>query len=254
MLTALKTDTGKIRQHNEDDAGIFKGKDEFILAVVADGMGGHLAGDVASKMAVKAMGEKWNEAETIPTAPSECEKWLIEQILSVNSKIYDHAQAHEECQGMGTTIVCALFTGKTVSVAHIGDSRCYLLQDDDFVQVTEDHSLVNELVRTGEISREGAEHHPRKNVLTKALGTDQLVSIDTRSFDIEPGDKLLLCSDGLTNKVEGTELKDILQSDSAPQEKVNLLVDKANQNGGEDNITAVLLELALQVEEGEDQC
>lgn len=254
MLTALKTDTGKIRQYNEDDAGIFKGKDEFILAVVADGMGGHLAGDVASKMAVKAMGEKWNEAETIPTAPSECEKWLIEQILSVNSKIYDHAQAHEECQGMGTTIVCALFTGKTVSVAHIGDSRCYLLQDDDFVQVTEDHSLVNELVRTGEISREDAEHHPRKNVLTKALGTDQLVSIDTRSFDIEPGDKLLLCSDGLTNKVEGTELKDILQSDSAPQEKVNLLVDKANQNGGEDNITAVLLELALQVEEGEDQC
>lgn len=251
MLTALKTDTGKIRQHNEDDAGIFKGKDEFILAVVADGMGGHLAGDVASKMAVKAMGEKWNEAETIPTAPSECEKWLIEQILSVNSKIYDHAQAHEECQGMGTTIVCALFTGKTVSVAHIGDSRCYLLQDDDFVQVTEDHSLVNELVRTGEISREDAEHHPRKNVLTKALGTDQSVSIDTRSFDIEPGDKLLLCSDGLTNKVEGTELKDILQSDSAPQEKVNLLVDKANQNGGEDNITAVLLELALQVEEGD---
>ncbi|MHA6191773.1 protein-serine/threonine phosphatase PrpC [Bacillus subtilis] len=254
MLTALKTDAGKIRQHNEDDAGIFKGKDEFILAVVADGMGGHLAGDVASKMAVKAMGEKWNEAETIPTAPSECEKWLIEQILSVNSKIYDHAQAHEECQGMGTTIVCALFTGKTVSVAHIGDSRCYLLQDGDFVQVTEDHSLVNELVRTGEISREDAEHHPRKNVLTKALGTDQSVSIDTRSFDIEPGDKLLLCSDGLTNKVEGTELKDILQSDSAPQEKVNLLVDKANQNGGEDNITAVLLELALQVEEGEDQC
>jgi len=254
LLTALKTDTGKIRQHNEDDAGIFKGKDEFILAVVADGMGGHLAGDVASKMAVKAMGEKWNEAETIPTAPSDCEKWLIEQILSVNSKIYDHAQAHEECQGMGTTIVCALFTGKTVSVAHIGDSRCYLLQDDDFVQVTEDHSLVNELVRTGEISREDAEHHPRKNVLTKALGTDQSVSIDTRSFDIEPGDKLLLCSDGLTNKVEGTELKDILQSDSAPQEKVNLLVDKANQNGGEDNITAVLLELALQVEEGEDQC
>ncbi|AKI92030.1 protein-serine/threonine phosphatase PrpC [Bacillus subtilis] len=254
MLTALKTDTGKIRQHNEDDAGIFKGKDEFVLAVVADGMGGHLAGDVASKMAVKAMGEKWNEAETIPTAPSECEKWLIEQILSVNSKIYDHAQAHEECQGMGTTIVCALFTGKTVSIAHIGDSRCYLLQDDDFVQVTEDHSLVNELVRTGEISREDAEHHPRKNVLTKALGTDQSVSIDTRSFDIEPGDKLLLCSDGLTNKVEGTELKDILQSDSAPQEKVNLLVDKANQNGGEDNITAVLLELALHVEEGEDQC
>ncbi|MDO8224938.1 protein phosphatase [Bacillus licheniformis] len=254
MLTALKTDTGKIRQHNEDDAGIFKGKDEFLLAVVADGMGGHLAGDVASKMAVKAMGEKWNEAETIPAAPAACEEWLIEQILAVNSKIYDHAQAHEECQGMGTTIVCALFTGKTVSVAHIGDSRCYLLQDDDFIQVTEDHSLVNELVRTGEISREDAEHHPRKNVLTKALGTDQSVSIDTRSFDIEPGDKLLLCSDGLTNKVEGTELKDILQSDSAPQEKVNLLVDKANQNGGEDNITAVLLELALHVEEGEDQC
>lgn len=254
LLTALKTDTGKIRQHNEDDAGIFKGKDEFILAVVADGMGGHLAGDVASKMAVKAIGEKWNQAKTIPSAPSECETWIKEQIHAVNSQIYGHAQAHEECQGMGTTIVCALFTGKSVTVAHIGDSRCYLLQEDDFIQLTEDHSLVNELVKTGEISKEDAEHHPRKNVLTKALGTDRSISIDARSFELEPGDKLLLCSDGLTNKVEDRELKEILQNTSAPQEKVNLLVDKANENGGEDNITAVLLELALHVEEGEEKC
>lgn len=112
VVNSLKNRYRKIRQHNEDDAGIFKGKDDFVLAVVADGMGGHLAGDVASKMAVKAMGEKWNEADTVPAAPSECEEWLIEQILAVNSKIYDHAQAHEECQGMGTTIVCALLQAK----------------------------------------------------------------------------------------------------------------------------------------------
>nr|MDH3083972.1 protein phosphatase 2C domain-containing protein [Bacillus subtilis] len=127
MLTALKTDTGKIRQHNEDDAGIFKGKDEFVLAVVADGMGGHLAGDVGEQDGCESHGEKWNEAETIPTAPSDCEKWLIEQILSVNSKIYDHAQAHEECQGMGTTIVCALLRGKRflLPISETADAICF---------------------------------------------------------------------------------------------------------------------------------
>ncbi|MBT2573404.1 Stp1/IreP family PP2C-type Ser/Thr phosphatase [Bacillus sp. ISL-51] len=253
MITALKTDTGKIRQHNEDDAGIFR-KEDLVLAVVADGMGGHLAGDVASKMAVAAMEEQWNQAETVPSLPSECEVWLKERIQQANTRIYDHAKAHEECRGMGTTIVCVLFTGKFVTVAHIGDSRCYLLQEDDFIQLTEDHSLVNELVRTGEISKQDAEHHPRKNVLTRALGTDENISADARSFELSDGDQLLLCSDGLTNKIEDDELKQMLQAESPPQEKVDLLIDKANQNGGEDNITAVLLELALHAKEGEDKC
>ncbi|MED1741772.1 Stp1/IreP family PP2C-type Ser/Thr phosphatase [Bacillus swezeyi] len=254
MKTALKTDRGKIRQHNEDDAGIFTKKEEFVLAVVCDGMGGHLAGDVASRMAVSSLQDIWKQTEDIPAAPAESEAWLKEQITAVNQKIYDHSRAHEECQGMGTTVVCAFYTGKTLTIAHIGDSRCYLLHEESLTQLTEDHSLVNELVRTGGISKEDAEHHPRKNVLTKALGTDPEVQVETHSFEIEPGDQVLLCSDGLTNKVDDVKLKELLQASSSLEEKAEQLVQMANDNGGEDNITVALLELPSQNEEGEDKC
>lgn len=254
LKTALKTDRGKIRQHNEDDAGIFAGKEERVLAVVCDGMGGHLAGDVASRMAVSALKDAWEQAQDIPDSPADTEAWLKGQITAVNQKVYDHSRAHEECHGMGTTVVCALYTGKTLTVAHIGDSRCYLLHKDSFTQLTEDHSLVNELVRTGGISKEDAEHHPRKNVLTKALGTDPEVEVEAHSFEMEPGDKVLLCSDGLTNKVDDMKLKEMLQSASSLEEKAERLVQAANDNGGEDNITVALLELPSQTEEGEDKC
>ncbi len=254
LKTALKTDRGKIRQHNEDDAGIFTEKEDRVLAVVCDGMGGHLAGDVASRMAVSALRAVWEQTKDIPALPAESEAWLKEQITAVNQKIFDHSRAHEECQGMGTTVVCALYTGKTLTVAHIGDSRCYLLHNESFTQLTEDHSLVNELVRTGGISKEDAEHHPRKNVLTKALGTDPEVAVEAHSFEIEPGDKVLLCSDGLTNKVDDEKLKEMLQSASSLEEKAEQLVQMANDNGGEDNITVALLELPSHIEEGEDKC
>lgn len=254
LKTALKTDRGKIRQHNEDDAGIFTEKNGLVLAVVCDGMGGHLAGDVASRMAVSALRDIWEETEEVPASPAESEAWLKEQISAVNQKLFDHSRAHEECQGMGTTVVCALYTGKTLTVAHIGDSRCYLLQGGNFVQLTEDHSLVNELVRTGGISKEDAEHHPRKNVLTKALGTDPEVKVEAHTFEIEPGDQVLLCSDGLTNKVDDETLKDMLTALSSAEEKADQLVQLANDNGGEDNITVALMELPSQIEEGEDKC
>nr|MDH3154639.1 Stp1/IreP family PP2C-type Ser/Thr phosphatase [Bacillus licheniformis] len=254
MKTALKTDRGKIRQHNEDDAGIFTEKNGLVLAVVCDGMGGHLAGDVASRIAVSALRDIWEETEEVPASPAESEAWLKEQISAVNQKLFDHSRAHEECQGMGTTVVCALYTGKTLTVAHIGDSRRYLLQGGSFIQLTEDHSLVNELVRTGGISKEDAEHHPRKNVLTKALGTDPEVKVEAHTFEIEPGDQVLLCSDGLTNKVDDETLKDMLTTLSSAEEKADQLVQLANDNGGEDNITVALLELPSQIEEGEDKC
>ncbi|MEC0683261.1 SpoIIE family protein phosphatase, partial [Bacillus haynesii] len=122
------------------------------------------------------------------------------------------------------------------------------------IQLTEDHSLVNELVRTGGISKEDAEHHPRKHVLTKALGTDPEVKVEAHTFEIEPGDQVLLCSDGLTNKVEDETLKEMLTAFSSAEEKAEQLVQLANDNGGEDNITVALLELPSQIEEGEDKC
>lgn len=155
---------------------------------------------------------------------------------------------------MGTTIVCALVHLQTVTIAHIGDSRCYLLREGALTQLTDDHSLVNELVKTGEISKADAEYHPRKNVLTKALGTDKRVQIDARTFEVDPGDQILLCSDGLSNKVEEENLIHILTQTTAPEEKVTELIQTANDNGGEDNITAVLLEISSQPEEGDSKC
>ncbi|NPC92528.1 Stp1/IreP family PP2C-type Ser/Thr phosphatase [Bacillus sp. WMMC1349] len=254
MKTALITDRGKIRQHNEDDAGIFTKTGELVLAVVCDGMGGHLAGDVASKMAVSTLRDIWEQAEMIPSTPADSEAWLIEQIAAVNQKLHDHSRTYQECQGMGTTVVSALYTGKSLTVAHIGDSRCYLLHENSFTQLTEDHSLVNELVKTGSISKEDAQHHPRKNVLTKALGTEPTVTVEARSFEVEPGDQILLCSDGLTNKIDDLKLKDVLQSSISIENTAEQLVQMANDNGGDDNITVVLLELPPQTKVGEDKC
>lgn len=254
IRAAFQTDTGKVRQHNEDDAGIFEAKEDTLLAVVADGMGGHLAGDVASRMAVSSLKEYWEETSSIPAKPAEQESWLISKISDINDQVYEHAKNNKECQGMGTTIVCALVHLQTVTIAHIGDSRCYLLREGALTQLTDDHSLVNELVKTGEISKEDAEYHPRKNVLTKALGTDKHVQIDAHTFEVDPGDQILLCSDGLSNKVEEENLIHILTQTTAPDEKVTALIQTANDNGGEDNITAVLLEISSQPEEGDSKC
>ncbi|MGE6631354.1 Stp1/IreP family PP2C-type Ser/Thr phosphatase [Bacillus sp. NPDC077027] len=254
IRAAFQTDTGKVRQHNEDNAGIFEAKEDTLLAVVADGMGGHLAGDVASKMAVSSLKEYWEEETMIPNKPADKETWLISKIGDINQQVYEHARTNEECQGMGTTIVCALVNLQTVTIAHIGDSRCYLMREGALTQLTEDHSLVNELVKTGEISKADAEYHPRKNVLTKALGTDHLVQIDAHTFEVDPEDQLLLCSDGLSNKVEQEKIIDILKQMTAPSEKVTELIQTANDNGGEDNITAVLLEISSQKEEGDSKC
>ncbi|MGG3572046.1 Stp1/IreP family PP2C-type Ser/Thr phosphatase [Bacillus gobiensis] len=252
LNTVFLTDKGRVRPHNEDDGGIFNGQKDNLLAVVSDGMGGHLAGEVASRTAVSTLKDFWVQEELRSKTPADAEAWLSEKIKTVNQVIYDYAAIHPECQGMGTTIVCALFTGSFVTIAHIGDSRCYLLREGSLRQVTEDHSLVNELVRTGSLSKEDAENHPRKNVITKALGTDQSVEIDVRTIEFENNELLLLCSDGLTDKVDENEIAEILKNEISLEEKASVLIDIANQNGGEDNITVAILELPSQ--EGEASC
>lgn len=252
MNTVFLTDKGRVRPHNEDDGGIFNDKKNGMLAVVSDGMGGHLAGEVASRMAVSSLRDFWVQEEKGPSTPADAESWLTEKIQMVNQAIYDYAAIHPECQGMGTTIVCALFNGSSVTIAHIGDSRCYLLREGSLRQITEDHSLVNELVRTGGLSKEDAENHPRKNIITKALGTDQSVEIDIHTIEFEKNELLLLCSDGLTDKVDEKEISEILQNDISLDEKASELIEKANLYGGEDNITVAILELPSQ--EGEELC
>ncbi|MBO0959160.1 Stp1/IreP family PP2C-type Ser/Thr phosphatase [Neobacillus sp. MM2021_6] len=249
MKAVFKTDQGRVRQNNEDSGGTFVNKDGYRLAIVADGMGGHRAGDVASKMSVTHLQESWEQTEGIITA-DDAEKWLRTQIFEVNQLVFDHANNNVECDGMGTTIEAVIATNHFATIAHVGDSRCYIFNDSGFQQLTEDHTLVNELVRTGQITKEDAEHHPRKNVILRAIGTEQDVKIDTKTIIFEEGDILLLCSDGLSNKVKEEQMISILQSEDSLEQKALSLINGANENGGEDNITLIILEFDDDSERG----
>ncbi|MBT2681307.1 Stp1/IreP family PP2C-type Ser/Thr phosphatase [Bacillus sp. ISL-35] len=242
MKAVFMTDRGKVRLHNEDNGGIFMNSHGQRLAIVADGMGGHRAGDVASEMTIQHLKGLWEKSTKIHTA-EEAEQWLQESVLQVNQEIFQHSLNHTECEGMGTTIVASICTNLFATVVNIGDSRCYLLNETGFKQLTEDHSLVNELVRSGQISKEDAEHHPRKNVLLRALGTEESVEMDIKTIIYEEEDVLLLCSDGLSNKVSQEEMESILTDNHMSlEDKAAEFIKRANQYGGEDNITLAIVE------------
>lgn len=247
------TDRGQIRSHNEDSGGIFFNQNGELLAIIADGMGGHQAGDVASGMATSLIRQRWEKRDG-GFHPQEVEGWLADAISSVNKEIFNYGKNREECLGMGTTIVLAVCLDDFATIAHIGDSRCYLLNENGFRQVTEDHSLVNELVRVGQITKNDAEHHPRKNVLLKALGTEEHVKADIRTIEWEDGNALLLCSDGLSNKLDDEELGDILEAGHSLEHAGNLLVNLANERGGEDNISLALVRAEQAAEAGDNEC
>ncbi|WP_078547216.1 Stp1/IreP family PP2C-type Ser/Thr phosphatase [Litchfieldia alkalitelluris] len=249
MKAVSLSDRGKVRHHNEDSCGVFINKDGITLAVVADGMGGHRAGDVASSMATSLLKEYWEPTSHI-NGPDVAEKWLREHINLLNERLYKHSQDNTECLGMGTTIDAAICTPTFASIAHIGDSRCYVLNGSGFNQVTSDHTLVNELVRSGQISKEDAEHHPRKNVILRALGTEKQVEMDMKTMILEEEDFLILCSDGLTNKVQDSEIKNVLSSSKELDKKAEYLIQLANDNGGEDNITVVIVQYLSMSESG----
>ncbi|WP_101843836.1 Stp1/IreP family PP2C-type Ser/Thr phosphatase [Halobacillus sp. Marseille-P3879] len=243
MIGSFLSDQGKVRYHNEDAGGVFYHENAQMLAVVADGMGGHKAGDVASQMAVSTLHKKWKETSSIDH-PEKAELWMKDAIHEVNMEILKHSRENEECRGMGTTVVAALCSKQFTTVGHVGDSRVYLANDDGFKRITEDHSLVNELVRSGQISAEQAETHPRKNVLLKALGTDENISPDIMTLEFERDDRLLLCSDGLTNKVNEEELSELSNYKGDWQEFCQSLINLANDRGGEDNITLAVIHYA----------
>ena len=215
-------------------------------------MGGHRAGDVASEMTITELKRLWEAAPEIETA-DQAESWLIKSIKQVNTTLHEHAKSHSECDGMGTTIVAVIITKLFITVAHVGDSRCYIFNEAGFSQITEDHSLVNELVRSGEITKEDAENHPRKNVLIRALGTEEIVELDIKSMVFEEGDVLLLCSDGLSNKVSEIEMVECLTQEIKIDEKASQLIDLANHHGGEDNITLIIVDYEQEDSLGDGQ-
>ncbi|PWU68914.1 Stp1/IreP family PP2C-type Ser/Thr phosphatase [Gracilibacillus dipsosauri] len=250
MKYYFRSDKGKIREINEDAVSVLEDTDH-ILALVADGMGGHQAGDVASQLAIESVVRMWENKEPRVSNKESAEVWLQSAVSKANNTVYEQSQQEDKYKGMGTTIVAAICHQTFISVAHIGDSRAYLLDKEDYKQITADHSLVGELVRTGQLSEEDAQVHPRKNVILKALGTEKDVEPDVYSTTWEEGSKLLLCTDGLTNKIDDNELyQKLLQKGS--QQLIDELIQLANQRGGEDNITLALIE--QQEEVGDSEC
>lgn len=235
-----------MRKKNEDYVDVFKNQAGVTFGVVADGLGGHQGGDVASEMAVSHLGhffEKTNFSD-----PQAGAQWLEAQVKEENQLILQRANQYSDLMGMGTTLVCGLFFEKQAVLANIGDSRGYLLRNGELFQLTEDHSLVNELLKRGEISVEQAKHHPKKNIITRTLGISNEAVLDQYLIDFQPNDLFLLCTDGLTNMLEDLEIKKILTATESLTTKCELLIGRANKMGGKDNITVLLALVASKDE------
>ena len=239
MKTFFLTDTGKVRDHNEDSVTILENANNEYLLVVADGMGGHKAGEVASSMAVNHITSKFEALETLGDKQNAI-NWIREEIAAINKSIFDYTAIYEESKGMGTTFVAALFTKDYLLFANVGDSSGYVFKNKKLYRVTKPHTLVNLLVQSGELTEEEAEHHPRKNILMRALGANNPAEVDI--FDVDTDiDGILLCSDGLTTMLNNTQIEKVLSAEGTLEEKVTKLIRKSNIRGGTDNISIACL-------------
>jgi serine/threonine protein phosphatase PrpC len=230
---AVASDTGRKRRRNEDNYVVSPP-----LFAVADGMGGAQAGEVASKLAATTI-------ESEPGRSLHGVERVAALVREANRRVYERATNDPAASGMGTTMTVALVEGETVTIGHVGDSRAYLVRDGRMEQLTDDHSLVNELLKSGKLSPEEAEMHPQRSVITRAVGTDPDVQVDAFTIEAEDGDVFLICSDGLTDMVADEEILDLVarhRDDLA--RAVRALVTAANRGGGEDNITAVAFRIA----------
>ncbi len=241
MKIVAKTDKGRVRSSNQDAYAVGEFSDEVVWAVVCDGMGGAAGGNIASALAVKVISDKINASYREKMRDSSIQNMLDSALTAANIEVYDFAEANTELKGMGTTVVCAIVRDGQAFIAHAGDSRAYIIsEDNDARQVTVDHSVVQDLLSKGKITSEEAEHHPNKNIITRAVGVDKNIKIDFDQIDLEAGDTVLLCTDGLSNYVTNEEMIDIM-SDGKHYAFADRLVNKANENGGGDNITVVII-------------
>ncbi len=230
ITAGVATDIGRVRDGNEDSY-----LSQEPLFAVADGMGGHKGGEVASQLALDTLESGFR-----------MESGLAEQIRGANAAVFERSRADTAVQGMGTTLTAVVLHDMAATFAHVGDSRAYLLRAGDLRRLTEDHTLVNRLVRSGEITEAEAEVHPHRSVLTRALGTDPGVEVDEFTVTLTDGDRLLLCSDGLTGMVTEEQIAAILGAAPDPQDAADRLVRAANRAGGVDNITVVVLDVEAE--------
>lgn len=247
MQLGAVTDIGMCRKINEDNYYVTTDGD-FPYAIVADGMGGHKAGEIASMMVIDVVKNHLENKLGGSSDYVEAGEVIRQAFISANSIIYKYSENHYKIMGMGTTATLAMIYENKVITAHVGDSRAYMIDDNEIKQLTKDHSYVQELVSMGKITPEEAKHHPKKNFITRAMGAEETVKVD---IGIKPynGEKILLCSDGLTNFVEDEEIKEIINGQDNLQKKSEKLVQTANSRGGRDNITIVVLEREKQDEQ-----
>ena len=238
LKTFSKTDIGRKRKINQDNVYTCEVPLGNLpnLFIVCDGMGGHKAGDFASAYAVKAI-----EREVMVCEETSPVRIIREAIECANAEIYEKATNDEQLSGMGTTVVVATIVDHTLIVANVGDSRLYVIND-EIEQITKDHSLVEEMVRIGELDRSAAREHPDKNIITRALGVTDKVEVDFFEVELKKGDIILMCSDGLTNMVEDEEIRMVIKAQRDVVQIVEELIKVANHNGGSDNIGVVIIE------------
>ena len=229
------TDPGKVRDHNEDSVAIVMNESLEYLLAVADGMGGHRAGEIASNITINHLTKRFKDKVTVGTK-EEAIEFLKQAVSEANEKIYEYTEENPESKGMGTTIVVALFTNDYLLFGNIGDSSGFVFKNNKIHKVTTDHTLVNLLVKSGELTEEEARKHPRKNVLMRALGATTTVEMDIVMVETDV-DGILLCSDGLTNMLEFEQIEKVLNEKLDAQDMVRKLINKSNNRGGNDNIS-----------------
>ncbi len=239
MEYSYLTDPGKVRDHNEDSVTIVKNGGGEILLAVADGMGGHKGGEIASSIAITHIGKRFTDTSTVGNR-EDAINFLKEIVSEANMLLYKYTEDNPESLGMGTTLVMALLTKEFLLYGNIGDSSGYAIKDKKLYKITNDHTLVNLLVKSGELTKEEAKNHPRKNVLMRALGANITVEMDV--FDVERDiEGIFLCSDGLTNMLDDEQIELVLDSDLSVDDKLQKLINKANNRGGTDNISVAYL-------------
>ncbi len=241
METFYLTDKGNVRDHNEDSVIIIKNAENNYLMAVADGMGGHKAGEVASSIAISYLAKRFNDS-FFKLNKADATIWIRTIVSEINSLIFRYTDDHEESKGMGTTLVLAVVTDDYILFGNIGDSSGYVMKDNSLHKITYDHTLVNLLVSAGELTVEEAKNHPKKNILMNALGINDPVEIDIFdcSMDIE---SIMLCSDGLTTMLQDDHIEKVLNSELETEEKVIKLIKKANNRGGNDNISVAYMDI-----------
>ena len=238
MEISLLTDVGQKRTNNQDYANQFVNRAGMTMILLADGMGGHRAGNIASEMAVTDLGAAW--VDTQIDSINGVREWFAEYLETENQKVHQFGQ-DEEYKGMGTTLEALALIGTQAIYAHVGDSRIGLVRGDSYRQLTSDHSLVNELLKAGQITPEEAERHPQRNIITQSIGQRSEVQPDVGMISLEDDDYIILNSDGLSNMISESEIYDIMTSDLSLSEKAETLIRFANNAGGLDNITVALI-------------